>query len=87
MEELNEVEEEEETVIENEESPEVTSEMPEDLSTPVSLTQQNRQATEQQKKKKKKKSKASNLPEAGSELPDDYVEKYQEDLIDNPFDP
>ncbi|CEJ03810.1 hypothetical protein RMCBS344292_17787 [Rhizopus microsporus] len=87
LEELNEVEEEEETVIENEESPEVTSEMPEDLSTPVSLTQQNRQATEQQKKKKKKKSKASNLPEAGSELPDDYVEKYQEDLIDNPFDP
>ncbi|ORE01155.1 hypothetical protein BCV72DRAFT_83581 [Rhizopus microsporus var. microsporus] len=87
LEELDEVEEEEETVIENEESPEETSEMPKDLSTPVSLTQQNRQAAEQQKKKKKKKKSKSKLPEAGSELPDDYVEKYQEDLIDNPFDP
>ncbi|KAI7903749.1 Argonaute siRNA chaperone complex subunit Arb1-domain-containing protein [Cokeromyces recurvatus] len=62
--------------------------VPTGLATPVSVIQKNK--TEQQKekkKKKKKKSKTSNLPEAGSELPDDYVEKHPEDLIDDPYDP
>lgn len=65
------------------------SNVPSELSTPVSLKQKekdNRDA-EKKKKKKKKKSKSASLPEAGSELPDDYVEKHNEDIIDNPFDP
>lgn len=86
LEEIDDVEENEQSVIEEEESPEGTVEMPGSSSTPVSLTTQNGQTTEQKKKKKKKK-KSAKLPEAGSEIPDDYVEKYQEDLIANPFDP
>ncbi|KAI8096365.1 Argonaute siRNA chaperone complex subunit Arb1-domain-containing protein [Halteromyces radiatus] len=39
------------------------------------------------KKKKKKKSKTANLPEAGTDLPDDYQEKYTEDIVENPYDP
>jgi hypothetical protein len=45
------------------------------------------QDVEKKKKKKKKKSKSANLPEAGSELADDYIEKHNEDPIENPFDP
>ncbi|KAL0073547.1 Argonaute siRNA chaperone complex subunit Arb1-domain-containing protein [Phycomyces blakesleeanus] len=59
--------------------------MPTNLSTPVSLRQG--EATEKKKKKKKKKSKTANLPEAGTELKDDYQEKYTEDPVDDPFDP
>ncbi|KAG2204090.1 hypothetical protein INT46_011102 [Mucor plumbeus] len=60
-----------------------------ELSTPISLKQasKNDQDVEKKKKKKKKKSKTANLPEAGSELADDYVEKHTEDIIDDPFDP
>lgn len=60
-----------------------------ELSTPISLKQasKNDQDVEKKKKKKKKKSKTANLPEAGSELADDYVEKHAEDVIDDPFDP
>jgi hypothetical protein len=61
-------------------------EMPSELSTPVSLAQQNKVASEQKKKKKKRKSKTANLPEAGVDLPDDYIEKYQEDILEDPFD-
>lgn len=45
--------------------------------------------TEQPKKKKKKKkmSKTADLPEAGSAIPDDYVEKFSEDPEDDPFNP
>ncbi|ORZ15319.1 Argonaute complex, subunit Arb1 [Absidia repens] len=39
------------------------------------------------KKKKKKKSKTANLPEAGSALADDYQEKYNEDVIEDPYEP
>jgi hypothetical protein len=45
------------------------------------------QDVEKKKKKKKKKSKSANLPEAGSELADDYIEEHNEDPIENPFDP
>lgn len=38
------------------------------------------------KKKKKKKSKTANLPEAGTALPDDYQEKYTEDIVEDPYD-
>ncbi|EIE79608.1 hypothetical protein RO3G_04313 [Rhizopus delemar RA 99-880] len=62
-------------------------EMPSELSTPVSLAQQNKVASEQKKKKKKRKRKTANLPEAGVDLPDDYVEKHQEDILEDPFDP
>ena len=61
-------------------------EMPSELSTPVSLAQQNKVASEQKKKKNKRKSKTANLPEAGVDLPDDYIEKYQEDILEDPFD-
>jgi hypothetical protein len=39
------------------------------------------------KKKKKKKAKTADLPEAGSAIPDDYVEKYNEDPENDPFNP
>jgi uncharacterized small protein (DUF1192 family) len=60
-----------------------------ELSTPISLMQKKNSelGNEKKKKKKKKKSKNANLPEAGTELPDDYVEKHAEDVIENPFDP
>lgn len=60
-----------------------------ELSTPISLKQANKneQNEEKKKKKKKKKGKTANLPEAGSELPDDYVEKKPEDPIEDPFSP
>jgi hypothetical protein len=62
--------------------------MPVGLSTPVSLMQKKKtDADNEKKKKRKKKSKTANLPEAGSEIADDYVEKHAEDIIDNPFDP
>lgn len=63
--------------------------MPTELSTPVSLMQKKKtdQDNEKKKKKRKKKSKTANLPEAGTELADDYVEKHAEDVIENPFDP
>lgn len=63
--------------------------MPSELSTPVSLMQKKKTDldNEKKKKKKKKKSKTANLPEAGTELADDYVEKHSEDVIENPFDP
>ncbi|KAI8138685.1 Argonaute siRNA chaperone complex subunit Arb1-domain-containing protein [Fennellomyces sp. T-0311] len=57
--------------------------LPEGLSTPVNVTPESKP----KKKKKKKKSKTANLPEAGSELADDYEEKYKEDVIENPYDP
>ncbi|KAI8584424.1 hypothetical protein K450DRAFT_219798 [Umbelopsis ramanniana AG] len=38
-------------------------------------------------KKKKRKAKTANLPEAGSIIPDDYVEKYNEDPENDPFNP
>jgi hypothetical protein len=38
-------------------------------------------------KKKKRKAKTANLPEAGSSIPDDYVEKYNEDPENDPFNP
>lgn len=44
-------------------------------------------ADKEKKKKRKKKAKTANLPEAGSEIPDDYVEKHSEDVIEDPFDP
>ncbi|KAI8992501.1 Argonaute siRNA chaperone complex subunit Arb1-domain-containing protein [Pilobolus umbonatus] len=44
-------------------------------------------SAEKKKKKNKKKKKSAKLPEAGTELHDDYAEKYAEDVIDNPFDP
>lgn len=59
-----------------------------ELSTPISLKQANRtEENGEKKKKKKKKGKTANLPEAGSELPDDYVEKKPEDPIEDPFSP
>ncbi|KAL7314236.1 hypothetical protein PS15m_005834 [Mucor circinelloides] len=60
-----------------------------ELSTPISLKQANKneQNEEKKKKKKKKKGKTASLPEAGSELPDDYVEKKPEDPIEDPFSP
>ncbi|KAI7867901.1 Argonaute siRNA chaperone complex subunit Arb1-domain-containing protein [Mucor mucedo] len=63
--------------------------MPTELSTPISLMQKKKtdQDNEKKKKKRKKKSKTANLPEAGTELPDDYVEKHAEDVVENPFDP
>lgn len=63
--------------------------MPSELSTPISLSQQNRVVSEEKKnkKKKKKKNKTAHLPEAGSALADDYVENNQEDAIEDPFDP
>lgn len=63
--------------------------MPADLATPISLMQKKKtdEDKEKKKKKKKKKSKTANLPEAGTELLDDYVEKHAEDVIENPFDP
>ncbi|KAI8328689.1 Argonaute siRNA chaperone complex subunit Arb1-domain-containing protein [Choanephora cucurbitarum] len=60
--------------------------MPTELATPISLTQQAK-SDDKKKKKKKKKSKSTNLPEAGTELADDYVEKHAEDVIEDPFDP
>jgi hypothetical protein len=65
------------------------SNIPSELSTPISLMQKKKsdEDAEKKKKKKKKKSKSAKLPEAGSELADDYVEKHNEDLIENPFDP
>jgi hypothetical protein len=62
---------------------------PAELSTPVSLMQKKKTEVDAEKKKKKgkKKSKTANLPEAGSELTDDYKEKHAEDFIENPFDP
>lgn len=63
--------------------------MPAELATPISLMQKKKtdEDKEKKKKKKKKKSKTANLPEAGTELLDDYVEKHAEDVIENPFDP
>lgn len=61
------------------------SSMPTGLSTPVDVVSSN--LPKKKKKKKKKKSKTANLPEAGSEIPDNYQEKYNEDVIDNPYDP
>ncbi|KAI7868773.1 Argonaute siRNA chaperone complex subunit Arb1-domain-containing protein [Spinellus fusiger] len=58
--------------------------MPEHLSTPVSVRQV--QSEEKKKKKRKKKSKTADLPEAGSEIADDYKEKYEEDLVEDPYD-
>ncbi|KAI7886731.1 hypothetical protein K492DRAFT_140101 [Lichtheimia hyalospora FSU 10163] len=60
------------------------SNMPTGLSTPVDVVSSNQP---KKKKKKKKKSKTANLPEAGSEIPDNYQEKYNEDVMDNPYDP
>ncbi|KAI9480668.1 MAG: hypothetical protein EXX96DRAFT_501784, partial [Benjaminiella poitrasii] len=62
--------------------------MPTGLATPISVMQQkmSEQQKEKRRSKKKKKSKTAKLPEAGSELADDYVEKHAEDLIDDPFD-
>ncbi|KAI7858381.1 Argonaute siRNA chaperone complex subunit Arb1-domain-containing protein [Circinella umbellata] len=57
--------------------------MPNGLSTPVNVTS----SEKPKKKKKKKKSKTAGLPEAGTELADDYKEKYNEDVLDNPYDP
>ncbi|KAI9245220.1 Argonaute siRNA chaperone complex subunit Arb1-domain-containing protein [Phascolomyces articulosus] len=57
--------------------------IPHGLSTPVNVTP----AEKPKKKKKKKKSKTAGLPEAGSELADDYQEKYDEDVLENPYDP
>ncbi|KAI9315837.1 Argonaute siRNA chaperone complex subunit Arb1-domain-containing protein [Dichotomocladium elegans] len=57
--------------------------MPDDLAMPMEVASQNKP----KKKKKKKKSKKANLPEAGSAMADDYEEKYQEDPIENPYNP
>ncbi|KAI9306881.1 Argonaute complex, subunit Arb1 [Cunninghamella echinulata] len=43
--------------------------------------------TEKKKKKRKKRSKTSKLPEAGSEITEDYKEKYDEDAVEDPYDP
>ncbi|KAI9281834.1 Argonaute siRNA chaperone complex subunit Arb1-domain-containing protein [Sporodiniella umbellata] len=84
---LNSVTSDEEIEQELDRSQEET-EMPSELSTPVSLSQKNQVVTaEKKKKKKKKKSKTANLPEAGSALADDYVEHNQEDAFEDPFDP
>ena len=63
--------------------------MPQELSTPISLMQKKKtdEDNERKRKKRKKKSKTANLPEAGSELADDYVEKHADDVIDDPYDP
>ncbi|KAI8647791.1 Argonaute siRNA chaperone complex subunit Arb1-domain-containing protein [Parasitella parasitica] len=61
-----------------------------ELSTPVSLQQARRDdenVEKKKKKKKKKKSKTSKLPEAGTDLADDYVEQNNEDVIEDPFSP
>ncbi|KAI8977402.1 Argonaute siRNA chaperone complex subunit Arb1-domain-containing protein [Mycotypha africana] len=65
------------------------ADLPRELATPVSLGKTNKTAQngEKKKKKKKKKSKTANLPEAGSEIPDDYQEHNNEDVIENPYDP
>lgn len=60
--------------------------MPSDLSTPVSLMQSAAENAKK-KKKKKKRSKTAGLPEAGSALDDSYKEKFDEDIIENPYDP
>ncbi|KAI8382297.1 Argonaute siRNA chaperone complex subunit Arb1-domain-containing protein [Blakeslea trispora] len=59
--------------------------MPSELATPISLAKADND--KKKKKKKKKKSKSANLPEAGADLADDYVEKHAEDVIDDPFNP
>ncbi|KAI9265543.1 Argonaute complex, subunit Arb1 [Helicostylum pulchrum] len=63
--------------------------LPAQLSTPVGLKQIEKTDADKEKKKKKRKKKAktANLPEAGTEIPDDYVEKHSEDVIEDPFDP
>ncbi|KAI8384244.1 Argonaute siRNA chaperone complex subunit Arb1-domain-containing protein [Radiomyces spectabilis] len=66
--------------------------MPTGLSTPVSVMKKEKDEKEKEKdkkkkKKKKKKSKTADLPEAGADINDDYAEKYNEDPIENPFDP
>lgn len=43
--------------------------------------------TPKKKKKKKRKPKTAGLPEAGSTIPDDYVEKYNEDPELDIFNP
>lgn len=63
--------------------------MPAELATPISLMQKKKteEDKEKKKKKRKKKSKTANLPEAGSEFTENYVEKHAEDFVENPFDP
>lgn len=63
--------------------------MPDNLATPISIAQvkKSEKEGEKKKKRKKKKSKGSNLPEAGSEIADDYQEPLAEDAIEDPFDP
>ncbi|ORX62229.1 hypothetical protein DM01DRAFT_1331682 [Hesseltinella vesiculosa] len=70
--------------------------IPEGLSTPASVMLKDDATTstdnnnpndpKPEKKKKRKKKKNKNLPEAGTDLPDDYEERYKEDLVTNPFD-
>ncbi|KAI8097838.1 Argonaute siRNA chaperone complex subunit Arb1-domain-containing protein [Gilbertella persicaria] len=65
-------------------------EMPKELATPISLAKQTKAelaGEKKKKKKKKKKGKTADLPEAGTDLADDYIEKHSEDLIEDPFDP
>ena len=56
---------------------------------PATGNEANVEMREQPKKKKKKKRKAktADLPEAGSAIPDDFVEKYNEDPENDPFNP
>lgn len=90
IEEQRERNEEEEEEVEENETPENQEQqadaMPSDLSTPVSLMQ-GAAENSKKKKKKKKKSKTAGLPEAGSALDDNYKEKFDEDIIENPYDP
>ncbi|KAF7730682.1 hypothetical protein EC973_001631 [Apophysomyces ossiformis] len=64
---------------------ELSTSMPADLSTPVSLRQGTSDEKKKKKKSKKKKSKTAGLPDAGSEMTDDYKEKYDEDVIEDPY--
>ncbi|KAI9282145.1 Argonaute siRNA chaperone complex subunit Arb1-domain-containing protein [Umbelopsis sp. AD052] len=50
-------------------------------------TELNSTEVKKKPKKKKRKAKTANLPEAGSNIPDDYVEKYNEDPENDPFNP
>lgn len=82
----DELSEGEETIPDDEQVEQEIETMPTELATLIGIRQQTRAEANGQKKKKKKKSKTANLPEAGTALDDDYVEKHTEDVIENPFD-
>lgn len=82
----DELSEGEETIPDGEQVEQEIETMPAELATLIGIRQQTRAEANGQKKKKKKKSKTANLPEAGTALDDDYVEKHTEDVIENPFD-